>query len=76
MSKCKRVRKGIIPGNSKSIWKAVKIAKDINSSEIPSKMYKDNIEIDENAIPECFAEHFSRKISTRIRFRTPRQMKA
>ena len=63
MSKRSRVRKGIIPGNSKSIWKAMNIAKDINSSEIPTKMYKENVEIHRNDIPECFAEHFSRKIS-------------
>ena len=37
--------------------------KDINSSEIPTKMYKENVEIHRNDIPECFAEHFSRKIS-------------
>ena len=38
MNKRRRVRKGIIPGNSKSLWKAVNIAKDVNSNEIPTKM--------------------------------------
>ena len=30
------VRKGILPGNSKSLWKAVKIAKNIGYSPIPN----------------------------------------
>ena len=34
-SKGKSVRHGIIPGNSKSLWDAVKIAKDINSNSLP-----------------------------------------
>ena len=63
MSKRRRVRKGIIPGNSRSIWKAVKIAKDVNDSEIPTKMFKNNEEIHINDIPECFAEHFAGKIA-------------
>ena len=36
-----KVRRGIIPGNPKSLWKAINIAKDINPSEIPRKMMKD-----------------------------------
>ena len=33
------VRKGIVPGNSKSLWSAVKIYKDTGTNEIPSNMY-------------------------------------
>ena len=29
------VRKGILPGNSRSLWSAVKIAKDTGTNEIP-----------------------------------------
>ena len=61
------MRKGIIPGNSKSIWKAVSIAKDINSSEIPSKMFRgpnDRNEINEDEVAECFASCFEAKISS------------
>ena len=39
------------------------IAKDKNSSEIPSKMYNGNVEIDEDMLPESFAEYFSNKTS-------------
>ena len=63
MNKRNRVRKGIIPGNSKSLWKAVNIAKDVNSNEIPSKMYRDWIEINEEERSESFADFFENKIS-------------
>ena len=64
MNKRKRVRKGIVPGDSKSLWKAVNIARDKNSDEIPSKMFKNAVEVDENEIPESFAEYFASKISS------------
>ena len=40
----------------------VEIAKDVNSSEIPSKMYKEGNEIYEEEISESFAEFFEEKI--------------
>ena len=63
MNKRNRVRKGIIPGNSKSLWKAVKLAKDVNSNEISSKMYREGNEIVEDEVAENFAEFFENKIS-------------
>ena len=63
MNKRNRVRKGIIPGNSKSLWKAVNLAKDVNSNEIPSKMYREGNEIVEDEVAENFAEFFENKIS-------------
>ena len=57
MNKRARVRKGIIPGNTKSLWKAVKVAKDINVEDIPSKMFKDDIKIENDQISDCFAEY-------------------
>ena len=39
------------------------IAKDKNGEEIPTKMFNGGIEIEEDMIPESFAEHFSNKIS-------------
>ena len=33
------VRRGIIPGNSRSLWSAVSLPKDIGPSEIPNNMY-------------------------------------
>ena len=57
MNKRNKVRKGIIPGNPKTLWKAVNIAKDINPNEIPLKMYKDGTLLDEYEISESFAEY-------------------
>ena len=37
--KKKRVRKGVLPGNSKSLWDAVKIAKDLKVETIPKTIY-------------------------------------
>ena len=47
----------------KSLWKAVNIAKDINCDEIPAKMFKANVEISKDELPEAFAEHFESKIT-------------
>ena len=47
LDKRKRVRKGITPGDSRSLWKAVNIAKDKSSIEIPTKMSNGAAEIDE-----------------------------
>ena len=38
------------------------IAKDKNGEEIPTKMFNGGIKIEEDMIPESFAEHFSNKI--------------
>jgi hypothetical protein len=37
--KSNRVRQAVKPGITKSLWKAVKIAKDVNASSIPNQMY-------------------------------------
>ena len=37
-SKRASVRRGLVPGNSKSLWNAVNHAKDINHNEIPAVM--------------------------------------
>ena len=59
-----KVRKGIIPGNAKSLWKAVNIARDINPNEIPINMLKAGVSIVDTEIPESFAEYFENKIFT------------
>ena len=64
MEKRKRVRKGIIPGDCKSLWKAVNIAKDINSGEIPAIMFLGTLKVEENDIPERFAEHLESKVAS------------
>ena len=43
--KRKKVRRGILPGNSKSLWTAVRIAKDQNIESLPKTLYSNGIEI-------------------------------
>ena len=63
MNKRMRVRKGIIPGNNKSLWKAVNVAKDLNHDLMPLRMYYNGVEIPEQELPDCFAEYFEAKIN-------------
>ena len=62
LNKRMRVRKGIIPGNSRSLWKAINIAKDINSNEIPVRMFEGGVEVEIDQLSDRFAEHFQQKI--------------
>ena len=64
---CKKsnsVRRNIIPGNSKSLWDAVNIAKDINIPKLPEQMYLNDIPIGKNTLPDIFAESFVAKVNT------------
>ena len=60
--KRKKVRLGLIPGNSKSLWTSVKIAKDLNIQSIPSKLFHANVIVDETEVPDAFASFFKNKI--------------
>ena len=60
--KMNNVQRSIIPGNSKSLWQAVKISKDMNTNEIPKVMYKDGILIKQENIPDAFANFFKDKV--------------
>jgi hypothetical protein len=35
----KKIRKDLIPGNSKSLWRTVGIAKNLYNNDIPESMY-------------------------------------
>ena len=65
-AKTKKVRKGILPGNSKSLWKAVNIAKDINCTQLPDKLYQNGIEIPTSILADTFAEFFDKKVKLLI----------
>ena len=43
--KASKVRRSIYPGNTGSLWKAVKTAKDVNTKDLPSTMYENNVPI-------------------------------
>jgi hypothetical protein len=47
---CKKVRKSIIPGNSKSLWTAVHIAKGQNIPSFPKIMFKNGVKKPEQSI--------------------------
>ena len=53
---------GILPGNSKSLWKAVKIAKNTGYSIIPNNMKLNNVDVFGQNIAEQFAGFFENKI--------------
>jgi hypothetical protein len=52
----------VIPGNTGSLWKAVKIANDVNISSLPQRMYFNQKEIEPNCLEDMFAQHFDMKI--------------
>ena len=61
-TKAERIRKIILPGNSESLWKAVKAAKDINVNSLPKRMFENNYEIEEDSLQQRFASFFDQKI--------------
>ena len=60
------VRRGITPGNTLSLWSAVKIAKDINVTGLPGVMYLNNIKIPNIILAQKFADFFENKVKTII----------
>ena len=57
-------RKGIIPGNSKTLWHAVKIAKNLGTSQIPKIMTVNGVEISGHEIANSFSNFFDKKFNT------------
>ena len=64
IEKISKIRRGIIPGNSKSLWNAVKKSKDINHNNLPDTMTLNEQKINERDLPDVFAEFFSNKVKT------------
>ena len=56
------IRKKIVPGNSKSLWDAVKIARDIEPTHLPTEMVKDGVCYALEDLPMAFSNHFESKI--------------
>ncbi len=57
------VRRKIIPGNNKSLWDAVKIARDIKPTHLPPILTRNGISYDRLAALTTFSEYFKSKIS-------------
>ena len=60
------IRNGILPGNSKSLWTAVNLAKDIGEETIPTKRNLKGIPVEGSVISDCFAEFFDEKIKNTV----------
>jgi hypothetical protein len=61
-SKKKKVRQSIVAGNTSSLWRAVKIANDVNISSLPGVMFRANEEIKSDKLAETFASYFDKKV--------------
>ena len=63
-SKSKNIRKGIIPGNTKSLWNAVNKAKDINMSNLPDTLFENKIKLCNKNYANAFANFFNIKVNS------------
>ena len=63
MEKGNKVRRNMIPGNTKSLWDAVKIAKDKNIEKMPNQMFMEGRPIKNEELPDTFANQFEDKIN-------------
>jgi hypothetical protein len=61
-----KVRKHIRPGNQKSLWDAVKVAKEEDALSMPTDMTIDEEKITKGKVAETFAKHFRTKVSSII----------
>ena len=60
--KSTNVRRNVMPGNSASLWKAVKIAKDQNVSTMFNVIKENGIEIPREQLPDRFGTFFFNKV--------------
>ena len=66
INKSNNIRRGIIPGNSKSLWTAVKKAKDQNTSHLPNDLTHNNMPIHAHDTADSFATFFKNKVQSII----------
>jgi hypothetical protein len=64
--KSNSVRKGILPGNSKSLWDAVNKAKDTNTNPMPDVLFENNQKLNKIEHATAFANFFSNKVNSII----------
>ena len=63
IQKSNSIRRNIIPSNSKSLWDAVRIAKDKNIQNLPDTLFLNETEIPKNETTQNFANFFSNKVN-------------
>jgi hypothetical protein len=61
-NRSQKIRRSIKPGNSKSLWPAIKCAKDLNHGGLPTTMLESGVEIPEENLSDRFAYYFDKKI--------------
>ena len=54
----KHIRRKIVPGKNKSLWDAVKIAKDIEPTHLPTKLMREGHCYGRKGAPMAFAGYF------------------
>ena len=57
-----KVRRRIVPGNNKSLWDAVKIAKDVEPTPLPPTIIKDSVSYKRKDAATAFAQFFEEKV--------------
>ena len=62
IQKINSIRRCPIPGNNKSLWNAVNLAKDINPNILPKIMKHNGIEIINSELSDTFANFFDKKV--------------
>ena len=63
-TKRNKVRNNIVPGDNKSLWSAVKLAKNVPTDSIPKNLFCNNISVNENDQANCFANYFFEKVNS------------
>ena len=58
--------KRAISGNKNNIWKAVKMAKNLSQTSIPSYLTFGGLQVPVNQLADSFASHFQSKVSTNV----------
>ena len=53
----------IHPGNTESLWKAVKVARDVNTNELPQEMFVGGLLTMKEDLPQLFAKFFNDKVA-------------
>ena len=61
-SKRNFIRNKIAPGDNKSLWTAIKIAKNQSSNSIPNVLTLNNEQVSGHEVSEAFASFFNQKI--------------
>jgi hypothetical protein len=61
--KISSIKRQIIPGNSKSLWNAVRQSKNLDIPKLPEKMTLGGETISNNELPDKFAKYFTDKVN-------------